>query len=111
MSNESEWASRVGAWRESGKSAATFCEGRDYSATTLYWWSSRLKRKSAPAKQRKRVPIARVVRTTIGGATSKPTSIVVQLGHARVEVPAGADRATLSTVLDALASAPWRVGP
>ncbi len=101
----SEWAERVSEWRASGQSAAAFCETRAYSAKSLQWWSSQLKRRGRLAASiEPQVKLARVVR----GSRDTPSSaqrIVVMVGEARVEVPAGADRATLGLVFDALRDA------
>jgi len=101
----SEWAQRVAAWRSSGKSAAAFAEKHGYSAKSLQWWSSELRRRgqAAPASEPE-VKLARVFRS--GSATpSTAPSVVVSVGEARVEVRAGADRATLELVLGALHAA------
>ena len=101
----SEWAERVAAWRASGKRAAAFCETREYSAKSLQWWSSQLKRRGQlVASSEPRVKLARVVRGR-RDTTSSAQSIVVSVGEARVEVPAGADRATLELVFGALREA------
>lgn len=101
MANESEWTNRVAAWRDSGQSAAEFCADKDYSASTLYYRASQLKRRSGSSGEAARVSIARVVRKS---AAPEPTTapIVVQIGLARVEIAAGVDGATLSEVLRAL---------
>lgn len=109
MSNESEWPARVSAWRASGKSAPEFCADKDYSATTLYWWASRLKRESQPKPRQTPVRLARVVRTPGDGA-SKHAPIILQIGPARLEIGHGVDQTTLSKVLWALAEAPWAGG-
>jgi len=59
----SEWAERIAEWRASGKSAAAFCETREYSAKSLQWWSSQLKRRGQlAASSEPQVKLARVVR-------------------------------------------------
>lgn len=105
MANESEWTTRVAAWRESGQSAAAFCADKEYSASSLYYRAGQLKgrvRKTQGAS----VSIARVVRKA---AVSVPTAapIVLHLGSAHVEISAGTDRAALSEVLHALAESAW----
>jgi hypothetical protein len=106
MSKEADWPARVEAWRSSGMSAGEFCKGREYSATTLYWWSSQLKRAAARALRGQRMPMARVMRKA-DKPSAKSSPIVVQVGQARVEVTADVDRDALSVVLEALASVPW----
>ncbi|MEY2931938.1 MAG: hypothetical protein RL033_2687 [Pseudomonadota bacterium] len=121
MTKESEWGARVSAWRASGVSAKEFCKEQEYSATTLYWWSSRLRRSAESEEQAKpsqpnpqvrkvterrprAVQLARVVRAVTTTATASSTPVVVQLGRIRVEVTSGVDRAVLSAVLETLAS-------
>jgi hypothetical protein len=109
MSKQQEWATEVAAWRASGLTARKFCEGRDYAATRLYWWSSQLKSSEGSGKRKPAVPMARVVRR--GAAQAQPrTPIVIQVGSARVEVPSDADRDTLSAVLQSLADTSWGAG-
>jgi hypothetical protein len=107
MANETEWTARVAAWRESGQSAAAFCADKDYSASTLYYRARQPKGRKVKQAQSARVVLARVVRkasvSTLGAAP-----LVIQVGSARVEVTAGADRETLSELLHALADSPWR---
>src|SRR4051812_14164775 len=109
MSKERDWAAEVAAWRASGMPARKFCEERGYSATRLYWWSSQLKRSEGATVPKKTVPLARVVRRPDDADRSRHQGapIIVQVGRARVEVSAGADRAALSVVLDALAATAW----
>jgi transposase len=109
MTNESEWPARVSAWRASGKSAREFCVDKDYSATTLYWWASRLKRDGQAKPRHKPMRLARVVRKAPEEA-SKHAPIVLQIGPARLEIGRGADQTTLSNVLLALAQTPWAGG-
>jgi hypothetical protein len=101
----SEWSERVAAWRASGKSAAAFCDKHGYSAKSLQWWSSELRRRGqAMATREPQVKLARVVRARSAAPSTAP-SVVVSVGEARVEVRAGADRATLELVLGALHAA------
>jgi hypothetical protein len=92
------WVERVEAWRESGERAEEFSRHEDFSAATLRWWASKLKRETAPDDVR----LARVLRTPtekqVGGA------IVIELirSGTRVSIEAGADKTTLSMVLELL---------
>jgi len=101
MTRASEWATRVAAWRASGKTAREFCKGRDYTAARLLWWSSDLKRKGI-GQASGSVALTRVIRKH--EAPLQSMGVVVHFGGIRVEVPAGADSATLSTVLDVLSA-------
>jgi transposase len=99
MTKASEWAARVEAWRASGLSAQKYCAGREYSASTLLWWSSKLGRKGAVGGSRGEVRFARVVQAA---SSETARTLVVQVGGARVEVPCGTDQATLAAVFEAL---------
>ena len=110
MASESEWTTRVAAWRESGQSASVFCADKEYSASSLYYRAGQLKSRSVQRAQESRVSIARVVRKANAPIAVAP-SIVVQLGDLRVEVSSGVERAALSELLDALANSPWGVRP
>jgi len=107
MTRAPEWAARLEAWRASGKSANEFCAEHGYSAKNLVWWSSHLRRKSAPTAKRHRVMLARVVRKR-PVVRAPPTAVTVQIGDARIEVRAGADRAALALVFQALTMASVR---
>ena len=107
MTRAPEWAARLEAWRASGKSASEFCAEHGYSVKNLVWWSSHLRRKSAPAAKRQRVMLARVVRKR-PVMRPAPAAVVVEIGDARIEVTAGADRGTLALVFEALTTANGR---
>jgi transposase len=102
MTRASEWATRIAAWRASGKTAKEFCKGRDYAASRLLWWSSDLKRRGIAQTVANPAVLTRVIRK--GEPPRSSVAAVLHLGSIRVEVPAGADRATLSTVLDVLSA-------
>lgn len=99
MSKEAKWAARVAEWKSSGLSAARYCEERDFAASTLYWWSRRLKHDASEADAGKGIRMARVVRTQ---SVAKP--VVVAVGSARIEVSHDTDRQTLAFVLETLAA-------
>jgi hypothetical protein len=102
MARASEWAARVEAWRASGLELKAFCETQEYSAKSLQWWASQLRRKGKIARPSKSVSLARVVRTPTAVVVARPVPIIVQFERVRVEVPHGADHATLSVVFEAL---------
>lgn len=107
------WTERVGAWRASGERAETFSRREGYAASTLRWWASKLKRDLAPPEpttspaMSREVRLARVIRAA-PQASSVPSphghTITLEVVHAgvRIGVEAGADRATLTMVLDVL---------
>jgi hypothetical protein len=86
----------------SGKTAREFCRGRDYAAGRLLWWSSDLKRRGITQPSEDAVALTRVIRKP--DARLQSFAVVVHLGSVRIEVPAGADRATVSTVLEVLSA-------
>lgn len=98
MTKASEWATRVAAWRASGRTAKDFCRDKDYAAERLLWWSSDLKRRGMLQPPDNPLALARVVRRR----EAQPAAIVVHVGSVRVEIPAGADKATVSTVVEVL---------
>ena len=107
MVKKADWAKRVAAWRASGKSAREFCEGRDYSPKRLQWWAWHLGRSGGEraVPRETSVEFARVIRKRDADAYGKVGSIVVQVGAARIEVGACADRTALAAVLDAVLAA------
>ncbi len=103
------WARRVEAWRASGKRAEEFSRHEGYAASTLRWWSSKLKHDMPRAPEMRRTPevrLARVVRTVTAVSAPAPASpfaaimIDVTSTGVRVAVGPGADRETLAMVLD-----------
>jgi hypothetical protein len=105
MTTEAKWSARVDAWRGSGLSARDFCEGKEYTASGLRYWSSRLgrvqeERKAQADAAPKEVRIARLVRTSV--AAEAETPIVIEMGGARVGVRRGFDRGALRAILDVL---------
>jgi|SRR5579884_65799 len=102
MTTERLWAERVAAWRSSGLSAPAFCAGKDFTASGLRYWSSRLRRAAPTA--RTDVRIARVVSNSIAttNAADNDTAITIELGVARVGVRRGFDAPTLLRLLEVL---------
>ncbi|MEY4551622.1 MAG: hypothetical protein RL685_7817 [Pseudomonadota bacterium] len=100
MTRASEWATRVAAWRASGETAKDFCRGRDYKAERLLWWSSDLNRRTIAQPLGNTVALTRVIRKA--EARFQSCGVVVHLGSVRIEVPPGADKATVATVLEVL---------
>jgi hypothetical protein len=100
------WIQRVDAWRASGERAETFSRREGYAASTLRWWSSKLKRDlvaPVPAKPALEVRLARVIRDVQPTpAAAHGYAITLEVAGVRVGVAADADRATLAMVLDVL---------
>ncbi len=97
---ESKWVERVAAWRESGKTASVFAEGKDFEAATLRVWASRLKTQPSV---RPRLPMARVVRRASDDSPS--AALELAIGDARVVLRRGFDAELLREVVAALGAA------
>jgi hypothetical protein len=101
MANATEWSARVQEWRASGQSSEEFSQGKGYSAKGLRTWSSKLQRRAEPQASQQSVALARVVRRSSSEPSLGLQPVVIHVGKARVEVPCGAERATLPVVLGA----------
>jgi hypothetical protein len=102
---QAKWLDRVREWKASGRSAPDYAEGRGFAASTLVWWSSRIRsgalgREAASASSTSQVRMARVVR-----GTRPPSSLTLRVGGAVIEVRAGFDRGLLREVVEALGGA------
>ncbi len=95
---ESKWAERVAQWKASGQTVTEYARGREYKASTLRWWSSRMGR---GVVGRPSVATVRMVRVV---AAAKPveSTLSVRVGGALVEVRPGFDVALLREVVHAL---------
>jgi len=82
MSKAAEWSSRLSR-HDSQESVAAFCRREGVSASQYYYW-------------RRRAP-RRFVELSVTQA-----SLVVDVGGARINVPAGFDATHLRAVVDAL---------
>jgi hypothetical protein len=105
MSKAAEWSVRVSEWRASGLTSKEFCKEREYSASHLLYWSSKLRSKDGDVRQRpgRAVALARVVRRDQREAVVTPGAAnIVRTKRALVEVRSGVDRTTLATVFEAL---------
>ena len=93
-----EWEERVREWRESGESAAGFAIGKGFSVSSLRNWAKEL---SSTPRARQWVQLVRKGHATgpmpAGAAARTPpsSSLVVEIGEARVRVEAGFDRGAL----------------
>ena len=99
MASRSEWVARVSEWRRSGVTAAEFCAGRGFAASTLRWYSSQIG--PLPVKPA-RFAMVQVTRERPGAAAASGRDIVIEAGGVRVHVPVGVDEATLASVVRAL---------
>jgi len=107
MADIEVWKKRVEDWRASGQSAGEYCKGQEFTAGTLYRWSSRLaearRGEEAPA-----MPLVRLVSDTKLSAqapvkaAAQSVAVIIEVHGTRVLVPLGADVATVGVVLEAL---------
>jgi transposase len=105
----SKWQKRVERWQASGETAEAFSAREGFAASTLRWWSSKLRREPAGVRaaprtvgmvQLIRVPAA--VEAPRARASAAPVVIELLDQRARITVEAGVEAATLTTVLAAL---------
>ena len=109
MKDAEAWSKRVEEWRASGLTAKEFCAKHDLRLSALRYWTYRRRAPEKPseAKAVKLVPITVKPRSEAVTAApseaerSKP-ALTLELGEARIAVPAGFDRATLRAVLEVL---------
>jgi hypothetical protein len=116
MANASEWSKRVASWRASGLSAEQFCVDKEYTAKSMWHWSSRLGRMGRMDKVERRggsagvvsqpaVAVARVVRAGEISPSGSSGSLTVELNGARIEVQGAVPAATLRAVFAVLREA------
>jgi hypothetical protein len=105
---EGKWAERVRRWRASGQTAAEFTRGKGYEPSTLRYWACMLNRRPAGAvKVTARSPAAPAVRMLrVRRVARAAEPMVVAVGAARVEVPAGFDQSLLRAIIEAIGAAP-----
>ncbi len=106
---ELKWAERVREWKASGELAEDYARGRGFTASTLRWWSSRVRRgvmtaETSRSPRAASVRMARVVRSR--ASESDAPSMTIRIGAARVEVRRGFDRGLLREVVEALGGEP-----
>jgi hypothetical protein len=102
---QSKWVERVREWMASGRSASDYAEGKGFAASTLVWWSSRIRNgtlgsEAASAASGSQVRMARVVR----GARPS-SSLTLRVAGALIEVRTGFDGRLLREVVEALGDA------
>jgi transposase len=107
MADAEAWSKRVAEWRASGLTAKEFCAKHDLRLSGLRYWTYRLRaaEKASEASAVRLVPVTvkpqDVPPPTLHVEPAK-AALTVELGAARIVVPAGVDRATLKMVLDVL---------
>ena len=103
---ETKWAMRVSGWRESGKTVVAYAEGQPFKASTLKWWAYRLGATATASRRQEgvrapRVAMAKVARGGLSRVASESgtSSLILILGHARIEVSRGFDAELLRALM------------
>ena len=107
--SQTEWAKRVERWRDSGLTAKEFAAETGVNASTLAYWSWRLRASrskrptSRPSPSRSRF----VELTPSSVSTTSPVMLELVLGEGvRIRIPSGFDEETLARVVRAVGSTP-----
>jgi hypothetical protein len=96
---ERKWVDRVREWKAGGVTAEEYARGRGFEGSTLRFWASRLKQVAKEPSSSG--PSVRMARVKLAPRT-EPSTVVVAVGKARVEVREGFDRALLREVIAAI---------
>ena len=91
-----EWQVLVAGWQKSGESAEAFAARHGVKPRTLVWWSSELKRNTAPKRPGPLVPVE-----VVHGRGEAP-SVELLLGHATLRFERGASPRYVAAVTRAL---------
>jgi hypothetical protein len=113
---EARWAERVVGWRASGQTARAYAAAQGgFSAGGLRHWAYRLKKAGAsPSAERVRTARVQLVRVeprpvpTTAAVVERVPALLVEVGQARIHVPAGFDAATIEAVIAAVLHAGQR---
>lgn len=104
-----QWARHVEAWRSSGTSAAKYCASRDLKASSLRYWSSRIRRETGDALNETfdggrpaRFAKVQTTKRTQSPEAAKDAALRLVFADVALEVPVGFDAATLRRVLEVL---------
>jgi len=107
-----KWTERIRDWRASGLSASQYVAGKEFEASTLRYWASRLKPAStattAPTATTPRL-VELVPRSRSRAQSPSPSPVarcesdlVIEVGAVRVRVGRGFDRELLADVVGVL---------
>lgn len=119
--SRAEWAKRVDRWKDSGLSAKAFASETGLKATSLTFWSWKLRRDEAAGRAKPvltagrgrrseanapSVPARRFVEVSAEISTHAASMIELVLNHGiHVRVPSGFDEATLTRLVRAVEAA------
>ena len=103
---EATWRERVAAWKASGKTCPSFCEGQPFAPNTLRQWHFQLKKRDREREAKGQgVRMVAISRTPSAPHEPSPPLVLATRG-ARIEVRRGFDAVLLRQVLSALAETP-----
>jgi hypothetical protein len=104
-----QWQRHVTRWRAGHQTVPAYCAAHGLAVATMRYQIRRHATAAVPAPAVRVARAERVAATPVAtapvAAPTPPAAIVIEVGRARVRVEAGADAATLTTVLSALAVA------
>jgi hypothetical protein len=100
--SETRWREIVGEWRSSGLTPEAFARDREFKASTLVYWASRLRRAEGGAVGRAGEAAVGVRMVRVVAQPSASAGVTVRVGAASVVVQTGFDAALLRQVVEAL---------
>lgn len=102
--NREQWRALVAEWKASGQTAKDFARERDMASTSLFYWSSVLRREEAVRGPARLLP----VRVTAGAAALRTAQLELAVGAMRVRFDDGTAPHYVAAIARALleASAP-----
>lgn len=97
---KAEWAARITACRNSGQSVVSWCKENGVCSQTYYKWQKRLFEAAKTQQEAQFVDVTPVHNLDHSGAVA----VTVRLASGVADIHAGADAATIETVLRILKS-------
>ncbi|WP_159888746.1 IS66 family insertion sequence element accessory protein TnpA [Paenibacillus puerhi] len=95
-----EWSGRIAAYKASGRTMATWCAANGCTMDQLKYWLRKTKKNPLPAEAPVYSP--RFVPLTVIGQPEAPSSLVVRVGQASIELQSGFDPGLLRSIVLAL---------
>lgn len=94
------WQARVAAYRGSGQTVAAWCRSQGINAHQMYYWIQRLNASAPPSASKPARWLPLVVEDQETSSAGK--GLLVRVGPAVIEVPAGFDPELLTAVVRVL---------
>jgi hypothetical protein len=106
---QEKWASRIAAWKTSGKSQREFTEAEGLSMSSFRWWSSQLRKMelgvTSSSTKPTKIGMARVVRAESRATRDTESRVFIEVAGTRITVERGFDGALLRAVVSTLGGA------